>query len=287
MEKKRTWKDSGLWDFWVQFRKNRLALFGLALLCIIILFAVFAPIIAPEGYDKQDLTKRFLTPSREHLMGTDNFGRDIFARIIYGARISLVIGLGSMMISVCIGMILGAISGYYGGYLDQVIMRIMDIFLSIPQLILAIAIAAALGGGIGNLILAVSLSSIPRYARILRGSVLQAVSQEYVEAAKAGGASDFRILLKHIIPNCLGPIIVQATLGVGVSILSAASLSFIGMGIAPPKPEWGSMLSVGRTYIRDYPHITLFPGLAIAITIFALNVVGDGLRDAFDPKQRR
>lgn len=284
---KQTYKDSRLRDFWHQFKKNRLAVFGLVLLIIIVLLALLAPVIAPEGYDKQDLMKRFLTPNREHIMGTDNFGRDIFSRVIYGARISLTIGLGSMVISVFFGMILGALAGYYGGTLDSVIMRIMDIFLSIPQLILAIAIAAALGGGMGNLILAVSLSSIPRYARILRGSVLQAVGQEYVEAAKAGGAGDFRILVKHIIPNCLGPIIVQATLGVGVSILSAASLSFIGMGIEPPKPEWGSMLSVGRTYIRDYPHITLFPGLAIAITIFALNVVGDGLRDAFDPKQRR
>lgn len=286
MKEKSTYQ-RGFQDFWLQFRKNRLAILGLVILMIIASLAILAPVIAPEGYGKQDLMNRFKPPSGEHLFGTDNFGRDIFARVIYGARISLVIGLGSMVISVVLGMFLGAVSGYYGGWLDQVIMRIMDIFLSIPQLILAIAIAAALGGGMGNLILAVSLSSIPRYARILRGSVLQAMGEEYVEAAKVAGASNLRILTKHIIPNCLGPIIVQATLGVGVSILSAASLSFIGMGIEPPTPEWGSMLSAGRNYIRDYPHITMFPGLAIAITIFALNVVGDGLRDAFDPKQRR
>lgn len=273
-------------EFWHQFRKNRLAVVGLVILLVMVLGAILAPLVAPAGYDTQDLSQRFQSPSAVHFFGTDNFGRDIFSRVLYGAQISLTIGLGSMVISVAIGMFLGAIAGYTGGVLDGLIMRLMDIFLSIPQLVLAIAIAAALGGGMGNLILAVSLSSIPRYARILRGSVLETMEKEYVEAARATGASHGRILARHIVPNCLGPIIVQATLGVGVSILSAASLSFIGMGIEPPKPEWGAMLSMGRQYIRDYPYMTLFPGLAIALTVFALNVVGDGLSDAFDPKRR-
>ncbi len=273
-------------EFWHQFRKNRLAVVGLVILLVMVLGAILAPLVAPAGYDTQDLSQRFQSPSAAHFFGTDNFGRDIFSRVLYGAQISLAIGLGSMVISVAIGMVLGAIAGYTGGVVDGLIMRLMDIFLSIPQLVLAIAIAAALGGGMGNLILAVSLSSIPRYARILRGSVLETMEKEYVEAARATGASHVRILARHIVPNCLGPIIVQATLGVGVSILSAASLSFIGMGIEPPKPEWGAMLSMGRQYIRDYPYMTLFPGLAIALTVFALNVVGDGLSDAFDPKRR-
>lgn len=273
-------------DFWHQFRKNRLAVVGLVILLVMVVGAILAPLVAPAGYDTQDLSQRFQSPSAAHFFGTDNFGRDIFSRVLYGAQISLTIGLGSMVISVAIGMVLGAIAGYTGGVVDGLIMRLMDIFLSIPQLVLAIAIAAALGGGMGNLILAVSLSSIPRYARILRGSVLETMEKEYVEAARATGASHVRILARHIVPNCLGPIIVQATLGVGVSILSAASLSFIGMGIEPPKPEWGAMLSMGRQYIRDYPYMTLFPGLAIALTVFALNVVGDGLSDAFDPKRR-
>ena len=192
-----------------------------------------------------------------------------------------------MAVSLVIGTILGALSGFFEGPLDTIIMRIMDIFLSIPQLVLAIAIAAALGGGIGNVILAVSISSIPNYARIMRGSVLSVKKQEYIEAAQITGIGLGRILFAHILPNCLGPLIVQATIGVGVSILSAASLSFIGVGITPPTPEWGAMLSTGRAYIRDYPHMTLFPGLVIALSIFALNVLGDGIRDAFDPKQRR
>ena len=182
---------------------------------------------------------------------------------------------------------MGALAGFFEGPLDAFIMRIMDMLLAIPQLVLAIAIAAALGGGIGNVILAVSISSLPGYARIMRASVLSVKKQEYIEAAQTTGASLGRLLLVHILPNCLGPLIVQATLGVGVSILSAASLSFIGVGITPPTPEWGAMLSTGRAYIRDYPHLTLFPGLAIALSIFALNVLGDGIRDAFDPKQRR
>ena len=268
------------------YKKSKIAVIGLIILIILIITAVFADFIAPYPYDVQDLSMRFLKPSREHLMGTDNFGRDIFSRIVIGAKISLQIGFISVFFSMIIGTFIGAIAGYYRRF-DNILMRIMDVVLSIPQLIFAIALAAALGNGMRNLILAVSISSIPRYAKIVRSQVLSIKEREFVEAAKMSGASDLKIILKYILPNAFAPVIVEATLGVGTSILSAAALSFIGMGIMPPKPEWGQMLSEGRAYIRDYPHMTLFPGLAIALTILSLNIVGDGLRDALDPKLRR
>lgn len=274
-------------DLWNQYKKNKMAIIGLVVICIFILMAVFAPIITPYKPEAQDLMNRFQAPSSKHLFGTDNFGRDVFSNVVYGARISLFIGLFATTISVILGTLIGAISGYFGGRIDNIIMRIVDVFLSIPSLVLAIAISAALGSGMFNLILAVSLAGVTSYARIVRGTVLSVKEQEFVEAARVGGAKDIRLIFRHILPNCTGPIIVQATLGVGTAILAAASLSFIGLGVQPPTPEWGGMLSNGRPYIRDNPHMTLFPGLAIALTIFSLNLLGDGLRDAFDPKQRR
>ena len=268
------------------YEKSKIAVVGLIILIILIITAIFADFIAPYPYDVQDLSMTFLKPSKEHLMGTDNFGRDIFSRIVIGAKISLQIGFISVFFSMIIGTFIGAVAGYYRRF-DNILMRIMDVVLSIPQLIFAIALAAALGNGMRNLILAVSISSIPRYAKIVRSQVLSIKEREFVEAAKMSGASDLKIILKYILPNAFAPVIVEATLGVGTSILSAAALSCIGMGIMPPKPEWGQMLSEGRAYIRDYPHMTLFPGLAIALTILSLNIVGDGLRDALDPKLRR
>lgn len=268
------------------FYKNKMAVMGFIIILAMVIIAVFAPLIATQAPEAQDLAMRFQSPSAEHFFGTDNFGRDIFSNVVYGARISLFIGLVATIISVIIGTIIGAVAGFFGGGVDNVLMRLVDIILSIPSLILAIAISAVLGTGIRNLILAVSLSSITNYARIVRASVLSVKEQEYVEAAKIGGASNFRLIFRHILPNCTGPIIVQATLGVGTAILQAASLSFIGLGVQPPTPEWGGMLSQGRSYIRDYPHMTIFPGLAIALTIFSLNLFGDGLSDTLDVKQR-
>lgn len=268
------------------FYKNKMAVMGFIIILAMVIIAVFAPFIATQAPEAQDLAIRFQSPSAEHFFGTDNFGRDIFSNVVYGARISLFIGLVATIISVIIGTIIGAVAGFFGGGVDNVLMRLVDIILSIPSLILAIAISAVLGTGIRNLILAVSLSSITNYARIVRASVLSVKEQEYVEAAKIGGASNFRLIFRHILPNCTGPIIVQATLGVGTAILQAASLSFIGLGVQPPTPEWGGMLSQGRSYIRDYPHMTIFPGLAIALTIFSLNLFGDGLSDTLDVKQR-
>ncbi|MBP6333304.1 MAG: ABC transporter permease [Aminivibrio sp.] len=277
----------GLREIFKRLSRAPLAMIGLAIVVVLVFTAVFADYIAPFGYADQDLMAAFEEPSKAHLFGTDEFGRDIFSRIIYGSRISLQVGFIAVGIAVFAGGFLGAIAGYYGGKADNLIMRAMDVLLSIPSILLAIAIAASLGPGLFNLMIAVGISSTPNYARIVRGSVLSIRNQEFVEAAKAVGSSDLRIILKHIIPNCLAPIIVQATLGVAIAILTAAGLSFIGLGIQPPIPEWGAMLSGGREYIRDYAYMTVFPGLAIMITILALNFLGDGLRDALDPKLKR
>lgn len=279
--KKRT---SQLGSIWIRLRKSKLALSGLLIIAILFCTAIFADFIAPYDFAEQDLNASCQVPSLLHIFGTDEFGRDIFSRMVYGSRISLEVGFIAVGISVFAGGFLGAIAGYYGGKLDNVIMRFMDILLSIPSILLAIAILAALGPGLMNLMIATGISAIPGYARIVRASVLSVKEQEFVEAARAVGSSNIRIIMRHIIPNSLAPLIVQATLGIASAILTAAGLSFIGLGIEPPIPEWGAMLSGGRSFIRDYPHMTYFPGLAIAITIFALNVLGDGLRDALDPK---
>lgn len=284
MERK---KRNQLTEVWKRLKRNKLALVGLFIIVLLFIMAIFAKVIAPYDYAKQNLQSTFQFPSAKHLLGTDEFGRDIFSRIVYGSRISLEVGFIAVSISIVIGGVLGAVAGYYGKTIDNIIMRAMDILLAIPQILLAISIVAALGPGLVNLMVAVGISSIPGYARIVRASVLSIKDQEFVEAAKATGSGDMRIIFKHIIPNCLAPIIVQATLGVAVAILTAAGLSFIGLGIQPPTPEWGAMLSGGREYIRDYWYITLFPGLAIVITIFALNVLGDGLRDALDPRLKK
>ncbi len=271
-------------DVWMRLVKNKSAMFGLFIIFLLFFCAIFADVIAPYGIDDQNLKKMLLTPSSEFPFGTDNFGRDILSRIIYGSRISLLVGFVAVSISMIVGGAFGAIAGFFGGKLDNFIMRAMDILLAIPSILLAISIVSALGPGLVNVMIAVGISSIPSYARIVRASVITLKDQEFVEAARAVGTSNFRIITKHIIPNALAPIIVQATLGVAGAILSAAGLSFIGLGIQPPTPEWGAMLSAGRQYIRDYPHITMFPGLVIMITIFGLNLFGDGLRDALDPR---
>lgn len=271
-------------DVWYRLRKNKAAMVGMFIIFLLFFFAITANFITPYGFDDQDLAKGIVKPGAGHPLGTDNFGRDIMSRIIYGSRISLMVGFISVSISLIVGGALGAIAGYFGGKLDNAIMRAMDILLAIPSILLAISIVSALGPGLINVMIAVGISSIPSYARIVRASVITLKDQEFIEAARAVGTSNFRIITKHLIPNSLAPIIVQATLGVAGAILSAAGLSFIGLGIQPPTPEWGAMLSTGRQYIRDYPHITAFPGLAIMITIFGLNLFGDGLRDALDPR---
>lgn len=272
---------------WRSLKRNKMAMAGLVIILIIIFAAIFADYLAPYSYREQNLRNINQPPNSQHILGTDDLGRDVLSRIIHGSRISLQVGIVAVGIAVIIGGSLGALSGYYGGKLDNVIMRFMDIFLAIPQILLAIAIVSAFGGGLFKVMIAVGISSVPTYARIVRASVITIKEQEFIEAAKAIGANDFRIIVKHIIPNSLAPVIVQGTLGVAGAILSAAGLSFIGLGITPPTPEWGAMLSSGRNLIRTAPHVATFPGLAIMITIFSLNLLGDGLRDALDPRLKQ
>ena len=276
-------------EIWRRLRKNKMAMLGLVILVMLALTAIFADVIA--DYDTkviaQDIKNRLQGPSMEHWCGTDEFGRDIFARLVHGSRVSLVVGLISVSISLLMGGALGAIAGYYGKTADNIIMRIMDIFLAVPSILLAMTIVAALGTSLINVMLAIGVSGIPGYARIVRASVMSIKDQEFVEASRAIGAKSPTTIFREILPNCLAPIIVQATLSVAGAILSTASLSFIGLGVQPPSPEWGAMLSGGRNYLRDALHLTLFPGLAIVITILALNLLGDGLRDALDPRLKQ
>ena len=279
-----TKKRSQLKEVWRRFCRNKQAMIGLAMLLLLIFAAVFANLIAPYDPVEQNLLIRLQGPSAAHWFGTDELGRDIFSRILYGARISLTVGLIAVSISCVAGCALGAIAGYYGGILDTVIMRISDIMMAIPSILLNISIVAALGTGLQNVMIAIGISSVPAYCRIMRASLLSLKNQEFVDASRVAGSTDFYIIMHHIIPNSLAPLIVQATLKVGGAILSCASMSFIGLGIVPPTPEWGAMLSTGRDFLRDAPHLTAFPGLAIMFAVFSMNLIGDGLRDALDPK---
>ncbi|NLK68586.1 MAG: ABC transporter permease, partial [Clostridiaceae bacterium] len=268
-----------------RFSRNKLAVFGLIFIVIIILAALLAPYIAPYGYDDQDVSRRLTKPNSEHWFGTDDLGRDVFSRMIYGARVSLSIGISTTTISMFTALIIGMISGYYGGKVDNIIMRIVDIFLAIPSILLSIAIAATLGGGIVSMLLiAISMGAVPGVSRLIRAQVMAESHKEYIEAAKVTRASDLRIMFKYIFPNILSVFIVTFTMGVAGGILNASMLSFIGLGAQAPIPEWGAMLSGGRQYIRDYPYLVTYPGIMISITVFSINMFGDGLRDAFDPK---
>jgi peptide/nickel transport system permease protein len=285
-------KARSLWkETWRRLKKNRLAVAGMLFLITLVLVAIATIVIDLVMHNaiyndyviKQNLRLRLKGPSPEHVFGLDEFGRDIFLRMIWGIRYSLFMGTIAIALSTIAGGILGAIAGYYGKATDNIIMRFMDVLLAIPSMLLATAIVAALGTSLTNLLLAIAISYVPTFARTVRASVLTIKDQEFIEAARALGAGDGRIIFKYIIPNSLAPLIVQATLGVAGAILSIAGLSFLGLGIQPPTPEWGSMLSSARSYIREGWHITVIPGLGIMLTILALNVMGDGLRDALDP----
>ncbi len=284
--KKKYKKQSQVKDIWFRLKKNKTAVLGLIIISTIIVLSILSGFIYDYDNDiiNQNISNRLQYPSLEHPFGTDELGRDILARIIYGSRTSLSIGFTTVLIALIAGGILGAISGFFGGRIDNLIMRVMDIFLAIPGTLFAITIVAALGTSTVNLMIALSISSVPRFARIVRSSVMTVRDVEFVEAAEAIGANNFRILSQHVIPNSLAPVIVHTTLNVATIILTIAGLSFLGLGVSAPTPEWGAMLASARTYIRDYSYMTLFPGLAIMITILSLNLLGDGLRDALDPR---
>lgn len=267
-----------------QMSKNKLAMIGLAIFIVEIVLAILAPYISPYSYTKMDMTACFATPSATHFFGCDDMGRDIFSRVLYGARYSISIGILAVLFSVIIGCAIGAVAGYFGGQVDNLIMRLLDVIQAIPGMLMMIVISAVLGPGYLNTIIAMSFGSIPGMARMLRAQMLKERTNEYIEAATSINCSTFRIIFHHLIPNCLSPIIVQATMGVGQTITLAAGLSFIGLGVQPPIPEWGAMLSASRQFMRQAPHLVVFPGLAIAVTVLALNLMGDGLRDALDPK---
>ena len=270
-----------------RFCQNKTALVALIVLLIIVLSACFADVIAPYDYVKADYLNTFAMPSGEHLMGTDNLGRDIFSRVLKGGQVSLLVALCSIAIAIVIGGFFGATAAYFGGLYGSIIMRVMDVIMSIPGFLLAVAISASLGTGISNTIIAISVSSIPAFARIMNAAVLTVKGQEYIEAAVASGARHSRILMKYVIPNTLASLIVNSTLRIGSAVLQISGLSFIGLGVQPPQAEWGSMLSFGRQYIRDFYPIVVFPGLAILITMVAINLFGDGLRDALDPRMKK
>jgi peptide/nickel transport system permease protein len=276
-------------EIWTQFARNKTAVFGLMLFILVILVAIFAPVIA--DYDakaiKVDIPHRLKAPNATNILGTDEMGRDILARIVHGARISLIVGIAAVGVALVLGGTLGSIAGFYGGFLDNFIMRAMDVFLCLPEILLALAIVASFGTNLVNLTIAIGLSLTPKLSRIARAAVLSVRSNEYVEAARSIGAKNDRIITRHVLVNCLAPIIVQVTLNVANAILTIAALSFIGLGVQAPTPEWGNMLASGRAYMRDYPYLVMSPGLAIFFTILSLNLLGDGLRDALDPRLKQ
>ena len=267
-----------------QLSRNKTAVLGLVILLIEIVLAILAPYIAPYDYTEMDFMNMFATPSKAHLFGCDDLGRDIFSRILIGARYSLSCGILATLIGTVIGMAIGAIAGFFGGKTDNIIMRVLDVIQAIPGMVMMIVMSAVLGPGFINTIIAMAFGTIAGMARMLRAQMLKVRENEYIEASVSINCSKARIILDHLIPNCMSPMIVQATMGVAQTITTASGLSFIGLGVQPPAPEWGAMLSGSRQFIRQAPHLVIFPGLAIAVTVLALNMMGDGLRDALDPK---
>ena len=273
-------------DAWKRFRKQKSALAGLGIIFFFILLGILAPLLAPEPYDIINLSSSLQAPGPEHLLGTDDLGRDILSRIIYGARVSMWVGFVSVSGSVIVGSLLGLIAGYFGGWVDIVISRFFDILLAFPSILLSIAIVTILGKGLTNALIAVAIVGIPTYGRLIRSRVISVKEEEYISSARIIGASNARILFSYVLPNSVTPVIVQATLGFGSAVISAASLGFLGLGAQPPTPEWGSMIAQSRQYLITSYWTVLFPGLAIMFTVLGFNLFGDGLRDALDPKTK-
>lgn len=276
-------------QIWHQYKKNKGAVLGLIVLLAFVVISLVSGFIWDYETDivGMNVSQRLLTPSFEHPFGTDHMGRDVLARVFYGTRYSLLIGFGSTLISTLFGVLFGSIAGYYGGKVENVIMRVVELLLMIPNMLLTIVIVSAFGINLGNLILAQGLATIPHFTRNARAAIMTVRDNEYIEAARAMGVSDFKIILKHVIPNALSPILVQVTTRIGGCIVGAAGFSFLGLGVPIPTPEWGAMLADARMYMRAFPHLVFFPGLAILILVLAINQIGDGLRDALDPKLKR
>ncbi|MDP4163407.1 MAG: ABC transporter permease [Bacillota bacterium] len=273
-------------EAWRSFKKNKLALVGTFIVFFFILVAIFAPLIAPSGINDQILSKRLLAPSAKHWFGTDDFGRDIFSRVIYGARISLWVGFFSVLGSIIVGCFLGILAGFYGRWIDTVISRVFDIMLAFPSILLAIAIVAVLGPSLRNALIAIAVINIPNFGRLIRSRVLSVKEEEYIMAARAVGMKNSRILLHHILPNSMAPIIIQGSLAIATAIIEAAALGFLGLGAEAPNPEWGKMLADAKAFLMQAPWTMLFPGLAIMLTVLGFNLMGDGLRDALDPRMK-
>ncbi|MFH1931588.1 MAG: ABC transporter permease [Pseudomonadota bacterium] len=269
---------------WAKLRRNRAALVGGILLLIYVLTALLAPVLFPGNPSAPNLMKSLERPSLEHPLGTDELGRSILGRIIYGSRVSLLIAVGVISVGLIIGVPLGLVSGYYGGKVDFGIQRVTDTMLAFPGFLLALALVAVLGVGLKNTVISIGISMVPTYIRLVRGCVLSVKEEVYVEAARAVGTRDIAILFRHILPNVMAPITVQTSLGMGTAILFAAGLGFLGIGIQPPTPEWGTMLGSGRVYLFNAPHVATIPGIAIFLAVLSFNLLGDGLRDALDPR---
>ncbi len=277
----------GLWaDAMRRLWQNKLAMVCLFFILFLIVVAVFAPLLAPYGYMEMDYSNRLAGISMAHPFGTDEFGRDVLSRMIYGTRTSLLIALGGLLIGMVIGVVVGLVAGFFGGLCDTIIMRILDIFMAIPSLLLAVVVQAALGPGLVTTMIAVAVAGIPATCRVMRSSVMTIRDQEFVEAAIATGSSKLRVIWKHIFPNTMAPLLVETTLKISANIMAISGLAFVGLGVQAPTAEWGAMISNGRTYLRVDPLLVIIPGIAIVLTLVAFNVLGDGLRDALDPKMK-
>lgn len=284
MKAKKTRKKGAFSQVWRRLKKNRLAVLSLFILLALFLVAVFAPVIAPYHYAQEDFSQSFAGSSKEHLLGTDRLGRDILSRLIYGSRQSLQMGLYSTVLAAVAGIIIGAIAGFYGGWVDNLLMRLLDIYQGIPMFLLCVTLAAVLGPSLRNAVIAIGISSVPIFARLMRASVLTVGDAEYIEAARAVNTGNWRIIWTEIIPNAISPLIVSITMNMGSAVLAGAGLSFIGLGVEAPIPEWGAMISDARNFLREHGTLALYPGICVILTVLAFNLLGDGLRDALDPR---
>ena len=283
---KKARKKSKLKDIWRRLKKNKMAVAGLIVLILLFIVAIIAPVLAPQHYSTQDSKSSYAKANSQYILGADKLGRDILSRLIYGSRASLEMGIIAVAIAAVLGVTIGSIAGFFGGWTDNICMRVLDIYQAIPMLLLCITLAAILGPSLQNAIIALGICHVPGFARLMRASVLTVREKEFIESARAINEGNGRIILKHIVPNAIAPIIVEFTMGIGACILAGSLLSFVGLGVQPPVPEWGTMISDGRNVMREHPTLALYPGICVMISVLACNLLGDGLRDALDPRLR-